>query len=88
MPTKLYSRHSVGLRLLLLRHFRQERFEMVESCLEEGVNGLLVVGNETLLHEAVLRILDQLSKCYHQTPRVGAIHLQTLKHYPNQIIKK
>ncbi len=53
--------------------------ELLETGLEQLVNGSLVLDYEALLHEAILRILDQLSEGNHQAPWMWPMNLESFK---------
>jgi hypothetical protein len=53
--------------------------EVLEPSLEQNVDRSLVLNNKVLLHEPILRVLDQLPEAYHEAPRVWPVNLKSFK---------
>ena len=58
---------------------RHDLSEVAEAGFEEVLHCLGVISDVLLLHELVLRVLDQLTETYHEAPRVRATALEPLK---------
>ena len=60
--------------------------EVAQLRLEQVLHCLWMVANVLLLHEFVLRILNELSEADHKAPRVWTLSLEAFNEYASDLL--